>query len=244
MIRNVVIEDEPDQLEGMLKLLGKYCPEVEVVATAGDKSSAIEVILTWHPDLVFLDIQLMGATTAGFEVLEAVHFIDFELVFLSSHTEFALQAVTLQRQVCYFLEKPVQIDRTILAVNKAAQMIQLKTTVNAPVVFHERLAVPARNGLELLWIKKIMHCEADTWMTKVFLTDRSKMLPVSKNLGWFAQQLPVDKFVRVHNSHLVNLDFVVAYTTMEGGSLILTSGIKIPVGPSFREDLLRKVHQL
>jgi two-component system LytT family response regulator len=244
MIRTVIIEDEPDQLEGMMKLLEKYCPDVEIVATAGDKSTAIEVILTWHPDLVFLDIQLMGATSAGFEVLEAVHFIDFELVFLSSHTEFALQAVTLPRQVCYFLEKPVQIDRTILAVNKAAQMIQLKTAANPPATFHERLAVPARNGLELLWIKEIMHCEADTWMTRVFLSGRSKMLPVSKNLGWFSQQLPADKFVRVHNSHIVNLDFVVAYTTTEGGSLNLTSGIKIPVGPSFREELLRKIHQL
>ncbi len=214
------------------------------MGSAANKIEAIEAILLQHPDLVFLDIQLMGEPRAGFEVLEAVSFMDFELVFLSSHTEFALHAMNLLRPVCFFLEKPVQIDQTVLAVKKAAELLHLKTAANAKPSENTRLPLPREGGLDLVWTKDIIRCEADTWLTKVFLDGSQKMLAVSKNLGWFSRALPADKFLRVHNSHIVNLDFVRAYDTKEGGTVVLINGEKIPVGPSFKEAMLRRINQL
>ncbi len=243
MIRTILIEDEPDQMEGMVQLLARYCPDVEVVATAADKTAAIEAILTHQPDLVFLDIQLMGDTSAGFDVLESVRFMDFELIFLSSHTEFALRAVTLERPVCYFLEKPVQIDKTVMAVKKAMHTIDLKQSAGVSRSIRKRLAVPSRHGLELIRVRDIIRCEADGWLTKVHIAGREKMLPVSKHLGWFAGQLPEDIFVRVHHSHIVHLGHISAYHAADGGQLILINGAKVPVGPHYKEGLLQKLHR-
>jgi len=244
MISTIIVEDEPDQIDGMVTLFAKYCPEVAVVATAGSKQEAIEAILEHHPDLVFLDIRLMGNETAGFEVLQAVSLVDFELIFLSSKTEMALQAVNLERQVCFFLEKPVQIDRVVLAVKKAVEMLALKTRSNSAALLKERLVVPSNQGLALLFIKEIIRCEADTWLTHVHLIQRAKYLAVSKNLGWFARILPVERFIRVHHSHIVNLDYVLEYSTREGVSLTLSNGEKIPVGPVYKEEVLRRMHLL
>ncbi len=244
MIRTIIIEDEPDQLEGMQKLLEKYCPEVSVVASAGNKAEAIEAILLQHPDLVFLDIRLMGEPRAGFEVLEAVSFMDFELVFLSSHTEFALHAMNQHRPVCYFLEKPVQIDQTVLAIKKVGEQLQMKAAANSKTAENTRLPLPREGGIDLVWTKDIIRCEADSWLTKVYMNGPQKMLAVSKNLGWFSRALPASQFVRVHNSHIVNLDFVRSYDSKEGGTVALGNGEKIPVGPSFKEALLRRVNQL
>lgn len=244
IIRSVLVEDEPDQAEGFMGLLKKYCPEVDLVGVANDVPSAIEAILESHPDLVFLDIKLMGQANAGFEVLNALHFMDFELVFLSSRTEYALQALNQERQVCYFLEKPVQIDKTVLAVKKAMEQIQLKSASKGIAVKQERLVVPKENGLEVLWLRDIVHCEADSWLTKVHIRGKTRILPVSKHLGWFCRSLPEDRFIRIHNSHLVNLDFVVDYISKDGGMLTLLSGEKIPVGPAYKPGLLKLLGQL
>ena len=241
MIRTIIVEDEAEQAEGLAIILQRYCPGVEVIARAADKNEAINAIIELHPDLVFLDIRLLDDKEAGFGILNAVELIDFEVIILSSYTEFALRAVNLRRNVIHFLEKPVQIEETILAIQKVSDKLQLKQATETPRVSSHKIALPNAHGLDLIAVEKIIRCEADTWLTRVFIHNRPQPLLVSRNLGWFIQRLPNENFIRVHHSHIVNFDFVTAYSTKDGTNLCLSNGESVPVGPKFKDSVMEKI---
>lgn len=242
MIRTIIVEDEPEQAEGLALLLQRFCPNIEIIANAGDKNEAIEVIAGLHPDLVFLDIRLMDDKEAGFGILAAVELIDFEVIILSSYTEFALRAVNLKRKVIHFLQKPVQIEETIVAVQKVADRLQAKANADNQKAGQSRIALPNAHGMDLVPLHQIIRCEADTWLTKVYINGKAQPMLVSRNLGWFIEHLPPENFIRVHNSHLVNFEFVAAYSTKEGPALcIVNSSETVPIGPKFKDSVMEKI---
>ena len=77
-IKAILVDDEP-KLQRVLEVkLNRYCPNVEVVATAGDVSEAMVVIEEHQPDLVFLDIAMPGGS--GFDLLRRLPRITFEVI--------------------------------------------------------------------------------------------------------------------------------------------------------------------
>ncbi len=113
-IRTVVIEDERRARETLVKLLTKYCPEVEVAGEADSVNGAIEIIKQIKPKLVFLDIELIGGT--GFDVLEHMTPYDFWVVFTSAYEKYEEIAKQYPNSVLMF--KPLGIEDVINQVKQ------------------------------------------------------------------------------------------------------------------------------
>src|SRR5215510_1821067 len=119
-MKAILVDDEPDGIRTLQKLLELHCPEVEVVSTAPNATIAKQKILQLNPDVVFLDIQMPGKS--GLDLLTELSSKHFEVIFVTAHNEYMLQA--LQYSAADYLLKPVDEDRLIEAVQRAEKRLQ------------------------------------------------------------------------------------------------------------------------
>ncbi|MBL4755056.1 MAG: response regulator transcription factor [Flavobacteriales bacterium] len=247
-IRAIVVEDEPNNRDNLLELLKKYCPGVEVIATAYSGLTGIETILKHQPDLVFLDVEMPDGN--GFDVLEKTTSVEFEVVFTTAYDQYALQAF----KFCAldYLLKPIDISELIAAIDKVKklppehsssdQFAALAHNFNNAQAQSKKIGLPTRDGLLFVSLTEIIRCESDGPYTTFHLVNDSVM--VSKSIGEYEELLEGFHFYRVHQSHIINLNCVNKYIKGEGGSLIMADDAKIPVSRRKKEHFLSKMEEL
>ena len=213
-IKSILIDDEPRGLSALEKLLEFHCPEVEVMQSCRRTSEAKSAIDKLHPELVFLDIEMPGKN--GFELLDELPEIDFEIIFVTAHNDYTTQALHLSA-VDYLL-KPVDEGLLIEAVKRAGKRIGTKAGA-APVetFIHNmqqggaqqkmKLCIPFSRGFQVVDIQKIIYIEADGNYSNIHFTDRP-LICASKSIHEYATVLEDSNFVRIHKSFVVNLDHV------------------------------------
>ncbi|HMH22291.1 MAG TPA: response regulator, partial [Puia sp.] len=91
MIKAIIVDDEPYCCEALATLLQRYCPEIRVIDTCNNGASALKAIHEDQPDLLFLDIEM--PLMNGFELLEKLKEINFELIFTTSYDQYAIKAI-------------------------------------------------------------------------------------------------------------------------------------------------------
>src|SRR6188768_3801742 len=114
MIKSIIVDDELKCHESLKKILITFCEGVEVLATCQNVAAARQAIAEFKPDVVFLDVQMQGET--GFDLLSSLEDIDFEVVFTTAYSEYALQAIKFS--AIDYLLKPIDIDDLQKAVAK------------------------------------------------------------------------------------------------------------------------------
>src|SRR5215510_289420 len=120
VMKAILVDDEPDGIRTLKKMLELHCPNVEVAATCSNAIAAKHQIKELQPDVVFLDIQMPGKS--GLELLTELPAKNFEIIFVTAHNEYMLQA--LQYSAADYLLKPVDEDRLIEAVQRAEKRLQ------------------------------------------------------------------------------------------------------------------------
>lgn len=246
-MRAVLIDDEVSNLENLRALLENHCPQVTIMGTAQTVHDAVEVIGTYLPNLVFLDIQ-MGQKT-GFDVLELLPSRDFEVVFVTAFDQYGIQAVKFA--ALEYLLKPIDIEELTVAVSKAERKLakQIKTSqldfllqqLKKPEVNVRKIALHMQGEIRYVPLTEIMRCEADNTYTHFILADGEKIL-VSRSLKEYADLLGPQGFLRTHQSHLVNPKYVKSWLKEDGGVLLLLSGDKIPISKP-KKDAVRAALQ-
>jgi two-component system LytT family response regulator len=233
-IKSIIVDDEVNNIENLQLLLEKYSTGISVVATANSAGEAIEKITVHQPDLVFLDIQM--PVKSGFEVLKAFPKVSFEVIFVTAYDKYGIQAIKFS--ALDYLLKPIQIDELKLAVEKAKTRVEQKNQhlkIENLLGFIQRghsdfpkIALPTLT--EILYVKtdEIIRCEADDNYTTFYLQNNEKIL-VCKPLKEFAEMLKSFHFLRTHQSHLVNIQFVRSYLKEDGGKLLMKDLTKIPI---------------
>ncbi|HEX6334470.1 MAG TPA: response regulator, partial [Flavisolibacter sp.] len=103
MIRALIIDDEPQNAAILKKDLELHCPQVTVTGMCHSAKEGIMAIRKETPDLVFLDIEMPWMN--GFEMLEVLDEINFNIIFTTAHDQFAARAFRISA-VDYLL-KPV-----------------------------------------------------------------------------------------------------------------------------------------
>jgi two-component system LytT family response regulator len=103
---------------------------------------------------------------------------------------------------------------------------------------HTRIALPTLTGYLFVKVNDIVRCESNNTYTTFFITDKRKII-VSKTLKECEQMMSDYKFHRVHNSHLINLDYIVEYIKGEGGIVKMIDGSQIDVSRRRKEDFMR-----
>lgn len=246
-INAVLIDDEPRGLSALAKLLEFHCPEVEVMQSCRRASEAKAAIERLHPELVFLDIEMPGKN--GFELLDELPSIDFEIIFVTAHNDYTTQALHLSA-VDYLL-KPVNENLLTEAVNRAAKRIGSKVgALPVETFLHNmqqagtpqklKLCIPFSKGFQVVDIQKIIYIEADGNYSNFHFTDRP-VVCASKTIHEYESLLDDCNFLRIHKSYVINLDHMTNYIKGEGGNVIMTGGKEIEVSRRKKEVLLRKM---
>ncbi|MEP6950007.1 MAG: response regulator [Ginsengibacter sp.] len=248
-MRAILIDDEPDGIRTLKKLLELNCPEVEIVATCFDAVAAKQKLETIQPDVIFLDIQMPGKS--GLDLLAELSPTAFEVIFVTAHDEYMLQA--LQFSAVDYLMKPVDEDRLVEAVQRVKKRLsQDKTTGQSETLLHNinkvgsplemRLCLPTLKGFTVVKLEEIVYCEAQRSYT-IFRLVNNKTIMISKPLFDYDRLLAGTLFFRVHKSFLVNLLHVKEYMRGEGGTVIMSNGMEIEVSRRKKEQFLAKVKE-
>jgi two-component system, LytTR family, response regulator len=244
IIKTILIDDEKNNLNNLSRLLALYCPQVEVIGEALDAATGKEQLIHLHPDLVFLDIQMPG--TNGFELLQQLPDPHFELIFVTAHDQYGIQAVKFAA-VDYLL-KPIDTNELQTAVRKAADRIAAKTRntqlENLLQLLQQqqnkeahRIALTTLKETRFLYVRQIIRCESDNNYCYFFLDNGEKLL-VSKPIYEYDTLLTPYGFIRCHQSHLVNKHYVRSWIREDGSFLLLENGDRIPVSRIKKEAVL------
>ena len=242
MIQAIIVDDELSNVENLQALLTKHCLQVNVIGTAVNNAAAVELINRHQPDLVFLDIQLRD--DSGLNLLKLVNNKLFEVIFVTAYDQYGIQAVKFA--ALDYLLKPVDIDELVAAVNKVENKLKekqhnqqldflvanLKKDDNHPT----KIALQQQKETRYITLTDIIRCEADNTYTFFYLQTGERIL-VSKGLKEYADMLPTNSFLRIHQSHLVNINYVKSWLKEDGGVLLLTNGDKVPVSRPNREKV-------
>ncbi len=243
MIRTLMIDDEEDARVSLRSYLKHFCPTVELVGEADSVESGLQAIQDHDPDLVFLDVRLTPGS--GFDILQQLPEINFDVIFVTAHDEYAIKAIRFS--AIDYLLKPIDIDELVGAVEKVGQqrdtpkhdmqMAIFKETLNAQF---GRIVLPTLEGFVVVEVKNVVRCEADRNYTHFFLTDKRKVT-ISKTLKVYEELLADNGFFRIHQSHLVNLAQIKEYKRRKkGGIVLLGDGMELPVSDSKKEGFLQK----
>lgn len=233
----IIIDDEQNSRELLGNMLALYCPTVQILGTGESVQTGFAAINQFKPDVVFLDIQMGDGT--GFDLLSLFDSLSFHVIFTTAFQEYAVQA--FQYSAVDYLLKPISPEYLVKAVNKVQKLNHSETEIqtllgNFKQPEDKKIVVKTHDRIYSIYIKDIIRCESDSSYTTLYLENGHKIV-VAKQLKEFDEMLSPNGFLRVHQSHLVNLDYVFYY--QKGNNLlIMKDESAIPVSVKKKEELL------
>lgn len=231
-----IVDDEFQSREVISLMLAGMFPEIKIVGLAGTVKDALAGIEKKAPQLVFLDVQMQNET--GFDLLDRLHEINFELIFTTAHSEFAVKA--FRYSALDYLIKPIDGSELESAVKKAKQRIQFhqsSTPEQVQLLTHhldgskkiaDKIAIPTPEGLLFIPVHDIIYCHGLGNYTEFFLLNEQKITS-SHTLKQYEELLSEHLFFRAHKSYLINLSHIKKYLRGEGGTAVMSNGHEIEI---------------
>ena len=245
MLTAILVDDEIMSLNSLrLKISGNF-PEIQVLAactSAGDGLGAIEEM---HPDIVFLDIEM--PIMNGFTMLQSLQYRSFEIIFVTAYDHYAIKAI--KYSALDYLIKPVEIEELSQAIDKAIQKRESSSNQRLELLLENlrhdskeirKIAISSPEGLQFVRLENLLYLEATGNYTHVHTCDKKKYLS-SHSLKIFEEILPVHQFLRIHNSYIINLDYVVKYIRGEGGKVVLEGNVNLDISKRKKADFLKAI---
>ncbi|MEM6967229.1 MAG: LytTR family DNA-binding domain-containing protein, partial [Bacteroidota bacterium] len=250
-----LIDDEPESLQYISKLIETSCPDMFVKHMFTDPLQGMLAIQKDQPDILLIDIEMPIIT--GLELVRRLHPIDFVVIFVTAFNEYAINAIKLS--ALDYILKPVDPDELTEALNKASKVVKTKKSSRQYEILdalinkdtsirrsqENNIALPVTDGYTYVPMANILRVEADHQYCDFYLEGGSK-LKVSKNIGHFESGLNQFGFMRVHRSHIINLCKVKRYSRHDGGYVELRNNAKIEISNqrSKKEELLERLNAL
>jgi two-component system, LytTR family, response regulator len=208
MQKVIIIDDEEAGRKLIRQYLSEY-PEQIVLGEANNGVDAIRLLREFKPDLIFLDIQMPGMN--GFEVLTHLDEMP-KVIFSTAYDQYAMQAFEVH--ALDYLLKPYTRERFQKAMEKATvqgnglKPVQglTESLLQAGKSYPEVILVQIGQKLLKVALKEVIRIEAEGDYS-LLITQQQRYLS-NHGLGALAQKLNPQKFIRVHRSSIINLDFV------------------------------------
>lgn len=249
MIKTIIIDDEFNAREFLEKILHRSFPnKFLVLGKCESIDDAVVAIEKYNPELVFLDVQMPNKN--GFELFKEIKDINFEVIFTTAHSEFAIDAIKCSA-LDYLLKPITAIDllETIKKYdakqNKASQqdkLMLLLENIDTGSSEFKKIAFPTDSGFELIKTNSILYCEADSNYCSIKCLDGRK-ITLSKTLKHIEEILPKTIFQRIHKSYLVNLNYVNKFDKSNELIIELTNGENLPVSFRQKENFINAILQ-
>ncbi len=241
MIKAILVDDETLSRKALSILLHKHCPEVKVLAECPSALEGIKAIEAHQPEVVFLDVEM--PLMNGFEMLQQLDKIFFQVIFTTGYDAYAIKAIKFS--ALDYLLKPIEKEELKRAVAKihpspppmAQQLDILLQQLGSRSVALQKIALPTLDGFKLVPLESIIRCESEGNYTHVFLKKGERLL-VSRQLKEMEDLLEGHSFLRVHHSHVVNLNEITQYVRGEGGWVVMSDNTSVNVSRSRKEALL------
>ena len=209
----------------------------------GEAPDGLQTIKEKSPSIIFLDIEMPYGN--GFDLIEKLELIDFEVVFITAFSDYAIKALNLSAS--YYILKPIDIDELVAAVDKIRLKQESYDSLNSTKILAEniktlsnkdqKMLLPQLNGFEVIKIKTIIRAEASDNYTILYLEGNIKYV-LSKTLKYYEELLNEYGFLRSHKSHLLNLSQVVKYKKGKVGQAIMSDGSSVLVSSSAKKELM------
>jgi len=238
----LIIDDEAVARQNLKHIIHNYCEGFEVLDSSENAIYGLQLINKLNPDIVLLDIEMPGGS--GFDMLDCLNTQTFKLIFITAYNQYAIKA--FKYNAVDYLLKPVDIDALIVALNKAKENLAQTNSIDYKLVFKEienqspsKIAIHTQSETEYIDFKTIINFEASGSYTNIYLANSRKII-VSKSLREFEELLSEEGFLRVHNSHLLNLHHVQKFSKKDGYTAIMSNNTQIPIAVR-RKDIFEKL---
>ncbi|MFY0604247.1 MAG: response regulator transcription factor [Flavobacteriaceae bacterium] len=243
----VLIDDMASALEMLQNDLETHFPEVEIIGTAKSVVEGAKLLRVLKPHVLFLDIMLGDGT--GFDILEIISDLNAKIIFVTASDEYAIKAFKFAA-IDYVL-KPYSKNDLAIAIAKAKSQITpdkeqlevLKEAVNNPAGVPKKISLHTLDKIIVVALTEIIRCKSDNNYTEFHFENGSKLL-VTKTLKYYADILKEFHFLRVHQSHLINTQYIKEYIKSDGGYLILKDHTNIPVSVRKRHEVFEALKRL
>ncbi|PWD99319.1 LytR/AlgR family response regulator transcription factor [Marinilabilia rubra] len=246
-MKAVIIDDEPNARSTLRGMLNMLFQDLEIVGEADGVASGKTIIETHRPEIVFLDIRMKDGT--GFDMLRQLKTRDFALVFLTAHDDHAIEAFRFS--ATDYLLKPVDPDDLKDAVEKVrrhntnnqALLGTLMENIQQASAPSKKLALKSSEAIHIVCTDDIIRCESMDNYTRFILKDQ-KPLVISRPLKAFDEMLEGVGFLRIHQSHLINLSHIRKIDRKGGFIVELSDGSEAPVSVRKKEKLLKRLQTI
>ncbi len=240
-MKAVIIDDEGKAIENLKAVLMLFNCKIEIIGEATNVADAVRLINKSKPELVFLDIEMPDGD--GFQLLEKVDFNDFQTIFITAHSEYAIRALRIN--ALDYITKPIDPEDLLNAIESANskerssnnhQNIHTLIEGNKKGRF-DKIGVPFKGGIKYFQIEELIRLEASSNYTRIRVKSKDREILVAKTLKHYDVLLEEYGFIRVHQSHLVNPKYIVEFHRGDGSFLLLDNGDRIPVSKSKRSSV-------
>lgn len=240
-----IVEDEPKARDLLRTLLQKRHPKVLLLGESGDVHTAAQEIREKRPQILFLDVDLGGLD--GFDLLQRIAPAEPLVIFTTGRSDHAVEAFRVR--ALDFLVKPITGPRFDEAVLRALRTLEERGARAMPVphgmqVSDRQIALPDAKGLTLVHLDELLYCSSDNNYTLVYRRNEPKPFTVSKGIAAFDEALTPQGFIRVHQSHLVNIKHIKQYIRGEGGEVIMSNGVSLPVSRRQKPGLMDALERI
>ncbi|MFZ6050523.1 LytR/AlgR family response regulator transcription factor [Halocola ammonii] len=253
----LIVDDELHARENLKMLLDEFCPSVQVVGMASNVEEARSEIDQKLPQIVFLDIR-MPSGTEGFELLDKIEEKQFQVVFVTAFKDYAIRA--FNANAIHYLLKPIDIEDLKSAVERAKEYFSIFENSSSEFQHYTRsvknlaenllsdklpkkITLYHSRGFKVIDDTDIVRLKAESNCTNIYFADGSKYLD-TKTLRVYEDFLNPVRFVRIHKSHMINLDFLEEYNSQDGNKVILKDGTELPVSRGRLTNFMDRVKNL
>lgn len=247
MTKGIIIDDMKLARVNLRQDIEDYCPEIIIMGEADGVLSGAKLIRDIQPDIIFLDIEMNDGN--GFDLLDIIPEVNSKVIFVTASNEFAIKA--FQYAAVDYLLKPADTELLKLAVKKVMsqqtpildQLALVKNQINNQNAIPSKLVLHTAEEIKVASLEEIIRCESMGNYTQFFFSDESKLL-VTKTLKEYDELLGSRGFLRTHQSHLVNAEYIRSYIKADGGYILMKNEHRIPVSVRKKPEIVKLLDAL
>jgi len=229
-IKCVLVDDEPLAIKVLQNYFVNF-PDFEVIGTFNNSLEALDFVNNNTVDALFLDINMPMMT--GFELINLIE-NKTKVVITTAFREFAAESYDLE--VLDYLVKPIPLPRFIKCINKITTEYNLKNNIKTEAVRTDsHIFIKVDKKMMKINIEEILFIEGMKEYIKVVTPDKTYI--THKSLTSLSEELPLDRFIRVHKSYTIAIDKV----KFIEGNRIQILGHTIPIGRNYSKDVKIKI---
>lgn len=246
MIKAIIVDDESNAVKNLKWELENFCKDIEVIDSFTNPVEAISAINYLKPDCVFLDIEMPEMD--GFQLLASLKYRNFDLIITTAFDNYAIKA--FKEHAIDYLLKPIDSDDLTESVervraNKSKNGLgfEIKKVLESitPIPERHKIAIPLSGKTIFVESEEIIYCKSSGNYSEIYFKDHKTEI-LSKKLKDVELIIRHKNFFRVHNSYLVNINYIKEFVKSDGQYIVLDEGTTIPVSRNKKHELMQALN--